>query len=125
MLNDQNENAKSINSGKSKPMLITVQLEYLASPIWPLDEQGILTSEPSIIETDEKTQRLARAIENLFSSYYEFDSHGVSCWFNQEQEKKDKDKMLSLLTQLVDRLNEINDGSYIIKDLETERIKAL
>lgn len=32
-------------------------------------------------------------------------------------------KMLALLKQLNDRLNEINDGSFVVEDLETERVK--
>ena len=33
--------------------------------------------------------------------------------------------MLDLIAQIVARLNEINDGSFVIEDLETERLKAL
>lgn len=51
--------------------------------------------------------------------YYEFDSHGEACWFNKEQQKKDKPKMLQLLSKLKKRLNEINDGSFEIEDLIT------
>ena len=50
----------------------------------------------------------------MFSSYYEFDSHGQACWFNSEQEKADKEIMLDLITHLISRLNEINDGSFVI-----------
>ena len=33
--------------------------------------------------------------------------------------------MISLLKQLIDRLNELNDGSFLVKDYETERLKKL
>lgn len=33
--------------------------------------------------------------------------------------------MLFLLHKLVDRLNEINDGSFEIEDLETSRVEEL
>ena len=56
---------------------------------------------------------------------YEFDSHDQACWFNEEQEKKDKEKMISLLKQLINRLNELNDGSFIVEDYETERLEKL
>ena len=67
-------------------------------------------------------QEISKQIENLYSSYYEFDSHEQACWFNQEKEKSDKDHMLQLISKLYTRLNEINDGSYLVVDLETERL---
>ena len=45
--------------------------------------------------------------------------------FDYEKEKAEKDIMLDLITQIVARLNEINDGSFVIEDYETERLKAL
>ena len=42
-----------------------------------------------------------------------------------QQEEFDKEIMLDLITQLIARLNEINDGSFVIEDLETERLKKL
>ena len=33
--------------------------------------------------------------------------------------------MISLLKQLIDRLNEINDGSFVVEDYETERLEKL
>ena len=44
---------------------------------------------------------------------------------HQQKEKAEKEIMLDLITQIVARLNEINDGSFIIEDFETERLKAL
>ena len=61
----------------------------------------------------------------MFSSYYEFDSHDEPCWFNHEKEKVEKNIMLELITHIKERLNEINDGSYTVEDLETERLKTL
>ena len=79
----------------------------------------------SIIDNDEKLRKINLEISELFSDYYEFNSHGQGCWFNYEKEKEDKDKMLSLLNKLNERLNEINDGSFVVEDLETERVKNL
>ena len=106
--------------------MITIKImnEFLHSPIWTY-EDGVVTDEISVISEDEKLQRLCDKIENMFSGYYEFDSHDQACWFNSEQEKADKEVMLDLITQLISRLNEINDGSFVIEDLETERLKKL
>ncbi|MCF0217361.1 MAG: RNA helicase, partial [Fibrobacteraceae bacterium] len=52
-------------------------------------------------------------------------SHNQPCWFNKEQEKADKEKMLAMIAELIEMLNKINDGSFVIDDQETERIKVL
>lgn len=33
--------------------------------------------------------------------------------------------MMDLIAQLISRLNEINDGSFVIEDMETERLRGL
>lgn len=98
--------------------------EFIHSPLWIYDEDGV-TSEPEFIENDSKLQSLCSQAEDMFSSYYEFDSHDVPCWFNHEKEKAEKDVMIELISRIKKRLNEINDGSFTIEDLETERLKSL
>ena len=62
---------------------------------------------------------------DLFSSCYEFNTHNMACWFDKKLEKKNSARMLSLIEQIKNRLNEINDGSFVIEDLETERLNNL
>ena len=99
---------------------IKLMLDYLQGPIWMSD---IETGEPltgiDIIDTDKIIIKLNGQISDLYLSYYEFDSHDMPCWFNAEQQKADKNKMLSLINQLKLRLQEINDGSFEIEDLIT------
>ena len=106
--------------------IIRIQLDFNQGPIWISD---VKTGQPmtgvDIIDNDEILRQINLEISTLYSSYYEFDSHDQACWFNKEQEKKDKYKMLSLLKQLNDRLNEINDGSFKVEDYETERLEKL
>ena len=105
---------------------IKIQLDYLQGPIWISDvETGQPLTGISIIDNDKKLQEINFEISNLYSGYYEFDSHDQPCWFNKEKEKEDKFKMLSLLNKLNERLNEINDGTFVVEDLETERVKNL
>ena len=68
---------------------------------------------------------LNRRNEELFDSYYEFDSHDQPCWFNEEKEKADKSRMLELLGKLNARIAESNDGSFVVDDWETSRVEAL
>jgi translation elongation factor EF-Tu-like GTPase len=98
----------------------------LQGPIWISDQE---TGQPitgiDIVDNDDILCKINYEISCLCSSYYEFDSPEQPCWFNEEQEKKDKNKMLSLLHKLIDRLNEINDGSFEIEDFETPRVEKL
>ena len=106
--------------------IVKIQLDFLQGPIWISDvETGQPMTGIDIIDNDEKLRKINYEISTLYSSYYEFDSHDQTCWFNEEQEKKDKEKMISLLKQLIDRLNELNDGSFLVEDYETERLEKL
>ena len=105
-------------------IVIKIMNEFLHSPIWTY-EDDFITDDYPIITDDTILQEISKQIEDRYSNYYEFDSHEQACWFNQEKEKADKELMLGLISKLVSRLNEINDGSYVIEDLETERLKNL
>ena len=106
--------------------VIKIMLEFLQGPIWFSDvETGEPMTDIDVIDNDNVIRDLNYRAANLFNSYYEFNSHDLPCWFNEEQEKADKEKMLNLITALINRLNEINDGSFVIEDLETERLKNL
>lgn len=106
--------------------IVKIQLDFLQGPIWISDvETGQPMTGLDIIDNDEKLRKINYEISTLYSSYYEFDSHDQACWFNEEQEKKDKEKIISLLKQLIDRLNELNDGSFLVEDYETERLEKL
>lgn len=98
--------------------------EFIHSPLWIYDEDGII-DEPEFIANDVKLQNLCSRAENMFSSYYEFDSHDEPCWFDYKKEKAEKKIMLELISCIKERLAEINDGSFLVEDLETERLKNL
>lgn len=59
----------------------------------------------------------------MFDDYYEFDPHDMACYFNKEKQKQEKPIMLDLLKQLNDRLAEINDGSFVVKDYITDYLQ--
>ena len=111
---------------KTEKQVIRIRLDYLQGPIWMSD---IDTGEPltgiEVIDNDLEIREPNRRAGQMFSSYYEFDTHDVPCWFNHEKEIAEKEIMLDLITQIIARLNEINDGSFVIEDFETERLKAL
>ena len=107
--------------------IVKVMNEFLHGPVWIVDEDGIALESGflPIVENDPCVAKLNADIGALFDSYYEFDVGNEACRFADERERKDKELMLGLIEQLVSRLNEINDGTYVVEDLETPRTKAL
>lgn len=107
---------------------IKLQLDYSSSPIcgeyYSVEKHCVITK-ISIIDEDKALQDICDKIQTLYSSYYEFNSNGETCWFNKEQQKKDKPIMLGLLAKLKTRLNELNDGSFVIEDLITPEYEKI
>ena len=105
---------------------IKLMFDFLQGAIWTSD---IETGEPitgiEVIDTDSIIIKINFEMAELYSSYYEFDSHDQACWFNKEQQIKDKTKMLELLGKLKARLEELNDGSFEIEDLITPEYENL
>lgn len=107
---------------------VKIMLDFLAGPIWKPyfnsktneDSTGI-----DIVDHDKELKKINDEIQSMFFSYYYFDYKGQACYFDEDKERADKEKMLGLLRQLNNRLNEINDGSFIVDDRETERVKSL
>ena len=98
---------------------IKLTLDYKVGPIWTYsdDEKQKLTSGSDIVDNDEIAQRLNDEIQDMESSYYEFNSHDMPLWINEEKALNEKEQMYDKVQQLVKRLEEINDGSYTIVDL--------
>ena len=108
--------------------MYTVKLEneYLRGAVWVLGEDGITTEgKLPLVENDPMVLEIDEEIAEMYDSYLEFDSHDQGCWFNEEQRKADREKMLSLLATLRARLEEINDGSFVVVDCETPYLLAL
>ena len=106
--------------------LSRLSLDFLAGPLWKGEfiDGETRTGIPAI-DGDAALQTLNDQICELYSSYYEFDSHDQACWFNEEQEKADKPLMLEFLGKLNARIAELNDGSFVVDDQETPRVEAL
>lgn len=103
---------------------IKIMNEFMHGAIWVFDEEGI-SIDYDLIDNDNELQELNKKTEELFDSYYEFDSHEQPVWFNEELEKKTSREMLDLIIKIKNRLSEIDDGSFIIEDTESERLIKL
>lgn len=109
---------------KNKMFIVKLMNEFVHGVLWVCDDDGISTNY-DLIDKDEELTKLNEETRKLFDSYYEFDSHDQACWLNEELERKTKDKMLELIRKIKIRLSEINDGSFIVEDYETERLEKL
>lgn len=101
---------------------IMIKNEFMHGAIWVFDDDGIST-DYKLIDDDIELQELNKKTEELFNSYYEFDSHDQPVWFNEELEKKTCNIMIELISKIKDRLSIINDGTFIVEDNETDRLK--
>ena len=106
---------------------VRIMNEFLHGPVWVLDEEGISVSIGALplVEDDAIVQKLNKEAGSLFDSYYEFDSHGEACWFNEDKQRANAERMLALVSGLNARLAEINDGSFTVEDLETPFLSSL
>ncbi len=79
----------------------------------------------ALFNDDHEIQSLCEKIQDMYAAYFHFDYKDSPCYFDEEAEKKNKDKMLKLLYQLRKRIDELNDGTFEVDDWETERIEDL
>ena len=105
---------------------VRIMLDFLSGPIWPLEfSDGELKTGIPAIDEDDELLAIHCEMQDMFNSYYHFDVDDKPCVFDHERERADKDHMLELLERLLKRLDEVNDGSFVIDDRESERIRAL
>lgn len=107
---------------------LIIMLDFVSGPLWKdiydAKKKELVTG-IDVVDNDEYIQNLDDKISNLYSSYYKINYKDEALYFDKEQEKKDKYKMLGLLEKLRKRLDELNDGSFEIDDRETERVRNL
>lgn len=107
---------------------ITLELDYLIGPIMKdiYDESlNQLITDIPVIDNDDVLNELNSEISNLYSDCYEFDSHDKGCYFNKETLRANKETLIKLMDKLNKRLNEINDGSFNVKDLATPFLESI
>ena len=106
--------------------VIELRLDYWQGPIWGSD---IKTGKPltgiDVIDNDEEIRKLNYEIYDLYDSFIIWDEDSIPQDFDYDKERANKDKMLDLLKKLNDRLDEINDGTYVVDDRLTEYYKKL
>jgi hypothetical protein len=89
--------------------------EYIHGPLWVCGKNGIET-DCSLIDNDKELQFLNEQAAILFDSFFDFDVGDKPCVFDNDGYKAAFPKMKELINQIKKRLEEINDGSFIVED---------
>ncbi len=107
---------------------IYVGLELVFGPILKNNQQedGTFSSGSKIVDDDLVLKNLDKKINDLWCTLYSKDETNDSGFsFDEVKEKKIAPQLLEMINKLIDRLNEINDGSYEVEDMISEHLKAL
>lgn len=107
---------------------IYVGLELVFGPILKDNqlENGSFSSGSKIVDNDLIVKNLDKKINELWCTLYSKDKTNNSGFkFDEVKEKELASQLLEMINKLIDRLNEINDGSYEIEDMITDHLKSL
>lgn len=108
--------------------VIQIGLEFIFGPIqkYEKDANGKEITGIQVIDNDEITKKLDEEIGDLWCSLWSKDDNSSSgLLFDEKREKELAPRLLEMLHELINRLNEINDGSYEIQDMITKHLKTL
>lgn len=109
-------------------ILIYVGLELVFGPILKDKqlEDGTFSSGSKIVDDDLVLEKLDKKINELWCTLYTKDETSNSGFrFDEIKEKELAPQLLEMINKLIERLNEINDGSYEIEDMITDHLKSL
>lgn len=108
--------------------LIQIGLEFVFGPLLKdeVDENGNDSTGVKLVDDDIKLQNLDKEISDIWCSLWSNDTESSSgMHFDEEREKELAPQLLEMINKLIDRLNEINDGSYEVEDMITDHLKSL
>ncbi len=109
-------------------VIIQIGLEFIFGPILrdDEDENGNESSGSFIVDNDQIVNSLDKEINDLWCSLYSKDeTNPDGLRFNLEKEKELAPKLLGLISNLLKRLDEINDGSFEVVDMVSAHLKSL
>lgn len=90
---------------------LRIMLDFISGPIWKDiydTKKKKLVTGIDVVDNDECVQKINYEIQDLYSSYYKIDYNNEPVYFDKDQEKKDKYKMLELIGKLIKILDEVN-----------------
>ena len=89
-------------------------------------EDGTFSSGSEIVDNDSVLKTLDKKINELWCTLFSKDKTSDSGFrFDEVKEKELAPQLLEMINKLINRLNEINDGSYKVEDMITDHLKSL
>lgn len=96
---------------------VILRLDYHINPINTLDDLGRRTLENlPIIQNDQKVIDLSRQLQTLYDQCFTIEPEYIYFDFDMKFYQRNKARMDSLVKQIEQRLEEINDGSFIVEN---------
>ena len=105
--------------------IVVLSLDFIFGPISKdfTDSEGNEITNIKVIDENKEIQALDNKINELWSSLWiKNDSSLCGYYFNNEREKKLAPELLKMVSELIKKLNEINDGSYELQDMISEHL---
>lgn len=99
---------------------VKLMFEFEHGPIWNFNPfTGQLTTGIEAVDNDPDLVVWNNRCQFLYDECYEFNSHNRGCYFNYLTLVNHKQKLLRLLTNIKQRLMELNHGDFILEDQAT------
>lgn len=100
---------------------IKLMFEFMHGPIWPSEPvSGQLMTDIKLVDNDPDLKVWNSRCSELWDECYEFNSHGQACYFNEVTLANHKQELVDLLTNIKQRLAELNHGEFILEDQVTD-----
>jgi hypothetical protein len=105
---------------------LVLELDYLCGPIVknffdPIKAE--LCTGINVIDSNSKIQLLNDDIQKKYASIYEFDKDDNAVSFNLGTAKEIKVDLLSEIKELIQCIENVNDGSFFVEDNITKEIE--
>lgn len=107
---------------------ILIGLEFIFGPILKDDQldDGSFSSGSEIVDKDPILNQLDKEANDLWCSLYSKDEASPDgLRFAVDREKALAPKLLELINQIKNRLNQINDGSFEVVDMISNHLESL
>ncbi len=104
---------------------IKIQFDYLNGPLWK-DKFNVKTGEWTTgipcVDDDKALQVLNDEAGKMYESLYSFNTGGRGCQFDYDKYIQIKKQLLSIVQTIIDRLEAINDGTFVVADKATKSL---
>ncbi len=107
---------------------VKLMFDFGEGPIWNeyFDEESMKASTGiEEIDNNEDIQKLNQELQDIYSSYYEQDSHDMPMWFNKEKQIKDKEMVLNKLSILKEMIYDVTNHQIEIEDEVSKEYEKL